>query len=99
MMYGLHHSQSVLLTDISRLLEISIKLCNTVERLSDHLLSFSDASLEKVKENYYRKVINYTDTQFLILLDDSEIIKKHGKKFEDLCRGRDASSLKNNTYP
>lgn len=99
MMYGLHHSQSVLLTDISRSLEESIKLRNTVERLSDHLASFSDSSLKKIKENYYRKVIHYTDTQPLILLDDSEIIKKYGKKFEDLCRVRDASSLKNDTYP
>ena len=32
-------------------------------------------------------------------LDDSEIIKKYGKKFENLYMVRDASSLKDDIYP
>lgn len=33
----------------------------------------------------------------LILLDDSEIVKKYGRKFEDLCMVRDASSTNDET--
>lgn len=99
MIYGMNHSQSVLLTDISRSLCEPIKPRYTVERLSDHLAAFSDLSLEKIKENYYRQVIDYIDAEPLILLDDSEVVKKYGRKFEDLCKVRDASSLKNDTFP
>ena len=49
----------------------------------------NDHEMDILKNNYNQ----------LVLLDDSEIIKKYGKKFEDLCMVRDASSLKEDIYP
>lgn len=99
MMYGVHHSQNVLLSDISRSLNEPVKLRNTIERLSDHLASFSDDSLNKIKDNYYRNIIKHIDNEPLVLLDNSEIVKRYGKKFEDMCMVKDASSLDGDILP
>ena len=98
MFFGLARGQSVLLTDISRALEESIQLKNTVERLSDHLSLFCDKDMETIKNNYFDEVKKHMDQEPYILLDDSEIVKKYGRKFEDLCKVRDASSLNNDIY-
>ena len=89
MMFGLSRGQSVLLSDISRSLDEDIKLRYTIDRLSAHLENMNDHEMDILKNNYNQ----------LVLLDDSEIIKKYGKKFEDLCMVRDASSLKEDIYP
>lgn len=99
MMYGVHHSQNVLLSEISRSLNEPIKLSNTIERLSDHLAFFSDDSLNKIKDNYYKNVIKHMDKEPLVLLDNSEIVKRYGKKFEDICMVKDASSLDGDIVP
>lgn len=89
MMFGLSRGQSVLLSDISRALDEDIKLRYTIDRLSAHLENMNDHEMDILRNNYNQ----------LVLLDDSEIIKKYGKKFEDLCMVRDASSLKEDIYP
>lgn len=99
MLYGLSKNQSVMLSDISRALDENIKLNYTIDRLSKNLERISDEELEIIRDNYNRAVLNEIDKEPLVLLDDSEIIKKYGKKFEDLCKVRDASSLKDDIYP
>ena len=99
MMFGLSRSQSVLLSDIARSLDENIKLRYTIERLSSHLENMNDHEIAILRNNYNKLVLKNIDKEPLVLLDDSEIIKKYGKKFEDLCMVRDASSLKDDIYP
>ena len=99
MMFGLSRSQSVLLSDIARSLDENIKLRYTIERLSSHLDNMNDHEIAILRNNYNKLVLKNIDKEPLVLLDDSEIIKKYGKKFEDLCMVRDASSLKDDIYP
>ena len=99
MQYGLARGQSVLLTDIARSLQESIDLHYTVDRLSDHLESFDDDAITIMRDNYNRMVLKNIDEDPIVLMDNSEIVKKYGKKFEDLCMVRDASSPKDDIYP
>ena len=99
MMFGLARSQSVLLSDIARALDENIKLNYTIDRLSNHLAQFDDEAMNQMKSNYNDMVIKHLSEDRIILLDNSEIIKKYGRKFEDLCMVRDDSSLKDDIYP
>lgn len=103
MLYGIASSQNMTLTDIARSLHEKAKLENVVDRLSKHLAGMDDKELEILRDNYNKMVIrnieDNPDRDILVLLDDSEIVKKYGRKFEDLCKVRDASSLKNDIFP
>lgn len=100
MNFGLASSQSVLLSEISRGLHENIKTINTIDRLSNHLENFTDDEMNILKANYNKTVLKCIDDDNpLILHDDSEIVKKYGKKFEDLCKVRDASSLNDDIFP
>lgn len=99
MLYGLARNQSVLLTDISRALLEDTKLSNTVDRLSSHLMETDDSVTDTIKSRYYKKVLKYLDDDVLVNLDDSEIVKEYGKKFEDLDLVRDASSKDDRIVP
>ena len=99
MMFGLSRNQSVLLSDIARALDEDINLRYTIERLSNHLENIENRELDILRKNFNQLVLKNIDEQPLVLLDDSEIIKKYGKKFEDLCMVRDASSLRDDIYP
>lgn len=67
--------------------------------MSDHLDSFGQDDIDVLRSHYNQQVLKNIEDEPLVLLDDSEIIKKYGKKFEDLCLVRDASSLKDDIYP
>lgn len=99
MMFGLSRGQSVLLSDVARALDENINLRYTIDRLSNHLENMNDHEMDILRNNYNQLVLKNIDDEPLVLLDDSEIIKKYGKKFEDLCMVRDASSLKDDIYP
>ena len=99
MQYGIAKNQSVLLSDISRALDENIDLRYTIERLSDRLGSFGQDDIDILRSHYNQLVLKNIGDEPLVLLDNSEIIKKYGKKFEDLCLVRDASSLKDDIYP
>jgi hypothetical protein len=89
MVYGMIASGSVLLSDISDVLKEGISKSNTVDRLSKHLKK----GLPRGMRNNYAKVIrDDIPKDPLILLDDTEVIKPLGKKFECLGRVRDGSS-------
>lgn len=91
--YGILSSKSCLLSEISRKLKEKIKLCNTVDRLSNNLANVDKEEIEKIKGNYYKEVMKYIPEEYVVVLnDDSDLNKEYSKKLEDLCIVRDASS-------
>lgn len=86
MLYGLSKNQSVMLSDIFRALDENIKLNYTIDRLSKNLEKINDEQLEIIRNNYTRAVLNEIDEEPLVLLDDSEIIKKYGKNLRTYAR-------------
>ncbi len=93
MEYGLAKSKSVLLSNIARSLDEKIDLDNTIERLSDNLVLLEEKEKEIIKENYLEEIRNKFAEEAIAIFDDSDIAKPYGKKFEDLDRVIDASSL------
>ena len=88
MTYGLLASQSCLLTDISDSLHEPSKKVNTVERLSLHLAK----GIPKMAEHSYRSLIRkWVPKNPVIHIDDSDVIKPDGYKFESLGIVRDGS--------
>lgn len=88
MIYGMLASNSCLLTDIADKLHEPIKKVNTVERLSNNLLKSVPDTLS---DNYLNVIKRWLPKEPVIHLDDSDIVKPNGRKFEDLCRVRDGS--------
>ena len=93
MEYGLAKSKSVLLSNIARSLDEKIDLNNTIERLSDNLVLLEEKEKEIIKENYLEEIRDKFAEEAIAIFDDSDIAKPYGKKFEDLDRIIDASSL------
>lgn len=93
MEYGLAKSKSVLLSNIARSLDENIDLDNTIERLGDNLVLLSEDEKEIIKKNYLEEIKNEFAEEAIAIFDDSDIAKPYGKKFEDLDRIIDASSL------
>lgn len=88
MIYGILASNSCLLTDITDTLHEPIKKVNTVERLSRNLLKDIPSN---ILDNYLNMIKEWVPDEPVIHLDDSDIVKPHGYKFQDLCRVRDGS--------
>lgn len=88
MIYGILASNSCLLTDIADKLHEPIKKINTVERLSRNL---QNSIPNIVSDNYLNMIKRWVPKEPVIHLDDSDIVKPSGNKFEDLCRVRDGS--------
>ena len=93
MQYGISSSGSCLISEISRTLKEDIKLKNTIERLCDNLANITDNELEIVENNYIKEIKDLFADEPIALFDDSDIAKRYGKKFEDLDRVIDASSI------
>jgi hypothetical protein len=89
MVYGIIASSSVILSDISDVLMEDIDKGNTVERLSRHLKAGLPAG---IRTNHAKAIRNDIPKDPVILLDDSDVVKPYGKKFESLGRVRDGSS-------
>lgn len=97
MIYGILASRSCLLTDIVDQLHEPSKKVNSVERLTRHLNEgIPDASLD----SYLSVIRNWVPDEPVIHIDDSDVIKPKGYKFEALDTVRDGSkSTKNkNVY-
>ena len=94
MIYGISKSKDILLSSIADALNENIKKAYTINRLSDNLNWDLDNSID---ENYCDTVMDSFGDNPVFILDDSDIVKPLGKKFEDLGIVRDGSS-KNNTY-
>lgn len=93
MIYGITKTQSVILSNIADVLKEDIKKINTVERLSKNLNQ--DLSDDIIYSNYMKEVNKVIGEEPIILVDDSDVIKPYGKRFEALGKVRDGSSLRN----
>ena len=94
MIYGIIKSKDVLLSSIAESLNESTKKPYTINRLSDNLTLDLDNSIE---ENYLNLAFDSLGENPVFLIDDSDIIKPLGEKFEDLGIVRDGSS-RNKSY-
>lgn len=97
MLFGISKSGSVLISEIARSLKEDIKLGNTIERLCDNLSKFNNQ--EYIMNNYYDEVKSVIDVEPIVLFDDSDITKIYGKKFEDLDKVIDGSSINKEIKP
>jgi hypothetical protein len=89
MTYGLIASGSVLLSDIADVLKEDIGKGDTIDRLSRHL---KKGLPRGCRRNHALAIRDDIPGNPVILLDDSDVIKPSGKKFERLGRVRDGSS-------
>ena len=94
MIYGISKSKDVLLSSIAGALDEDTKKAYTIDRLSDNL---SNDLSNSIDENYCNLVMDSLGENPVFLIDDSDIIKPLGEKFEDLGIVRDGSS-RNKTY-
>ena len=94
MIYGILKSKDILLSSIAGALDENIKKAYTIDRLSDNL---SNDVSPLIDENYCNLAIDSLGENPIFLVDDSDIVKPLGEKFEDLGIVRDGSS-KNKSY-
>ncbi|NCU25522.1 transposase [Candidatus Nomurabacteria bacterium] len=87
--YGMLRSKSVILKNIATALNEPIRIKNTIDRLSQNLQS---SLSPETHANYIRKILGTLGKEPVILVDDSDVIKPHGEKFEALGEVRDGSS-------
>lgn len=90
--YGMLKSKSVILRNIASALNEPIRIKNTIDRLSQNL---GRTLSPEIQHNYTRKMAKALGKQPVILVDDSDVVKPHGQKFEALGRVRDGSSKDN----
>lgn len=93
MIYGISKSKDILLSSIAGALDEDIKKAYTIDRLSDNLAGDLSLSIDK---NYCNLVMDALGDNPVFLIDDSDIIKPLGEKFENLGIVRDGSSLNKN---
>ncbi|MEG1506971.1 MAG: transposase [Bacilli bacterium] len=93
MEYGIAKSNSCMISNIARSLEEKINLKNTIERLCDGLSALEQEEIEQVKNNYINEIGDLFAEEATAIFDDSDIAKRYGKKFEDLDRVIDSSSI------
>ena len=89
MLFGIAKSKSVLLSSISHALQENIQKINTINRLSDNL---NKPFPTCVDSHYLELVLNVLGKKPVFLVDDTDIIKPLGTKFEALGQVRDGSS-------
>lgn len=91
--YGILKSQSIVLSDIVHSLNEKITPKKSIERLSRFLNRNFDFEF---RDNLLKLALTMMPKTFKIFsVDDTDIIKPYGKKFESLGRLRDGSSLNN----
>ena len=86
--YGMLASGSCLLTDVVDKLHEPSKKINVVDRLSKHLDKGTPAS---AAASYIQQVRNWVPADPVIHIDDSDVVKPDGYKFESLGIVRDGS--------
>src|SRR5699024_6026714 len=88
MTYGMLASNSCLLSDVADALHEDIKKKNTIERLSLHLAKGPHKLLHS---NYLKNINKWIPNEPVIHIDDSDVVKPKGYKFESLGIVRDGS--------
>lgn len=86
--YGMLAAQSCLLTDVVDQLHESSKKINIVDRLARHL---EQGIPGKAANSYLQQVKKWVPNDPVIHVDDSDIVKPNGYKFESLGIVRDGS--------
>ena len=86
--YGMLAAGSCLLTDVVDQLHEDTKKVNSVERLTRHL---NKGIPGKALHSYLNTVSKWTPDEPTIHVDDSDVVKPHGYKFEALDTVRDGS--------
>ena len=89
MLYGISKSKDILLSSISEALDENISKINTIDRLSNNLSLDLD---ESIFLNYCNLAFDALGNEPVFLVDDSDVTKPLGNKFEDLGIVRDGSS-------
>ena len=79
--YGILKSESIILKDIATALNEHIQIKNTIDRLSQNLQRQLSPDIQK---NYTKRIAKVLGNNPVILVDDTDVIKPHGKKFEAL---------------
>ena len=92
MTYGMLASGSCLLTDIVDQLHENSKKVNSVERLTRHL---NKGTSDKALKSYLTTVKKWAPSDPVIHIDDSDVVKPDGYKFEALGLVRDGSESSN----
>ncbi len=92
MTYGMLASGSCLLTDIVDQLHENSKKVNSVERLTRHL---NNGISYKALKSYLTTIRSWVPKEPVIHIDDSDIIKPDGYKFEAIGLVRDSSKSTN----
>ena len=87
--YGLLASGSCLLTDVADQLHETTKKINTVDRLSQHL---EKGTPIKAATSYLQTIKKWVPDEPVIHIDDSDVVKPEGYKFEALGIVRDGSA-------
>ena len=97
MTYGMLAGKSCLLTRIVDQLHERTKKVNAVERLGRHLC---EGIPEAASDEYHKFVQEWVPENPVILIDDSDVVKPEGRKFEALGIVRDGSKSteKKNVY-
>lgn len=90
--YGMLRSGSTILKNIATALNEPIRIKNTIDRLSQNL---KRPLSPEIQANYTQKMTKALGRHPVILVDDSDVIKPHGEKFEALGQVRDGSSKDN----
>ena len=88
MIYGMLAAKSCLLTDIVAQLHEDTKKINSVERLSRHL---EKGISQKATVSYLQTIKKWVSDEPIIHIDDSDVTKPDGYKFEALGIVRDGS--------
>ena len=88
MIYGMIASESVILSDIAGALKEDSHKINTVDRLSRNLRSDLPGTFFR---NYIKVVRNEIPDDPIVMIDDSDVVKPYGEKFEGLGLVRDGS--------
>lgn len=87
--YGMLAAGSCLLTDVVDQLHEDTKKVNSVERLTRHL---DKGVPNKALFSYLQTIRKWTPDEPVIHIDDSDIVKPHGYKFQALDTVRDGSN-------
>ena len=89
MLYGISKSKDILLSSIAEALNENISKINTIDKISNNLSLSLD---ESIFSNYCYLAFDSLGDNPVFLVDDSDVIKPLGNKFEDLGIVRDGSS-------
>ncbi len=87
--YGILKSGSIVLKKIGTALNEKNNIKNTIDRLSQNLQRSMSSDIQV---NYTAEMTKHLGSRPIILVDDSDVIKPYGQKFEALGEVRDGSS-------